>query len=406
MTSFMGMTVLADHEGREFVVARSAPEAFRAFSGILQKKGVTEMAIHEKRCPSFLAVTLGCAAVAGALSFLAVKPASAGKPPPSPKPAPPGVLYYRAYFAGMPGADIYSMAADGSAKTLVLTNMGVETDASQHLHGSARWFLVFRPVEGETYPDGTTREELFAISTAEGQFQLTDDPSHEPNVGGWETRSPQWSVGDTRVSWAGRRWDPVSGVVSELGIFYVDLDQEISLGPTPAVPTRVPIADFPVEVDDLGYPKPLTTGFDWSPDGTSLVFGREDGLYVADAVTGLEAQITDTGWDSEPSWSPDGSSIAFRSDYGSPGGIWTVSPTGLNANLRLVLENGRRGAYMYFKPVWCPSPSYLSCEEMTWKVTGVTLQDVVRFQWDGSGLTNLTSTTDAWITLIGWTDSQ
>ena len=61
---------------------------------------------------------------------------------------------------------------------------------------------------------------------------------------------------------------------------------------------------------------------------------------------------------------------------------------------------------MYFKPLWCPSASYLSCEEMTWKVTGVTLQDVVRFQPDGSGLTNLTSTTDAWITLIGWTDSQ
>jgi len=336
---------------------------------------------------------LGVAAVC--LLFLG----AAGARPP--KPAPPGVVYYTAHFDGIPGADIYSMAADGSNKTLVFTNMGVETDATQHLHGGARWFLVFLPVEGSAYPDGLARQELFAISTAGGQFQLTDDPSHQPNVGGWRTRYPQWSVGDTRVSWLGRRWDLVCGAVSELGIFYVDLDREISFGPTPAVPIHMPIADYPMEVDDLGYPKP-TSGFDWSPAGTSVVFGRVDGLHLADAEEGVETQITDSGWAYQPRWSPDGSTIAFTA-----GGIWTVSAAGLNANLALILQNGTGNAYMFEKPVWSPDAAYVTCERLRSPgKRSVLIGDIVRCKRDGSGLTDLTSDTDAWVTLISWTDSQ
>ena len=57
----------------------------------------------------------------------------------------------------------------------------------------------------------------------------------------------------------------------------------------------MPISDYPIEVDDRGFPKPMTSGFDWSPDGTSVVFAREGGLHLADAETGSEAPITDTG---------------------------------------------------------------------------------------------------------------
>lgn len=343
----------------------------------------------------FFSVSVGCAALVLMLSLISVKPASAGKPP---RPVPPGVLYYTAHLDGMPTVDIYSMAADGSNKTLVFADMGVETDASQHLHGGARWFLVFLPFEGETYPDGTTREELFAISTAGGEFQLTDDPTHQPNVGGWRTRYPRWSLGDGRASWLGRRWDLGSGTVSELGIFCVNLEKDISLGPTPAVPARVPIASYPTNLDNLGYPKPRAHGFDGSPDGTSFVFGSDEGLYVADAHTGSTAQITNTGSACEPRWSPDGSSIAFTANAS----IWTVSPAGLNLNVTNVVER-TTGVNWFFKPVWSTDGGYLSCEEFIWKNQ---IQDILRVKPDGSGLTNLTSDTKAWITLIGWTSAE
>jgi dipeptidyl aminopeptidase/acylaminoacyl peptidase len=50
---------------------------------------------------------------------------------------------------------------------------------------------------------------------------------------------------------------------------------------------------------------------DWSPDGTSIVYDGEHGLWVQTLDGESSFQITDNARDTTPVWSPDGSKVAF-----------------------------------------------------------------------------------------------
>ena len=67
-------------------------------------------------------------------------------------------------------------------------------------------------------------------------------------------------------------------------------------------------------------------GFDWSPDGTTIVYSNGDRLYVMDASgRGTPEPLPDPAGrcNQDPAWSPDGSTIAFTSfpPY-QGGGVW------------------------------------------------------------------------------------
>ena len=83
-----------------------------------------------------------------------------GKPPPPPTEG--GTIYYSAFDFPKPTEtaevySVYSMATDGSGKTLLLSNMKRLLEPSELLHAGERWFLSFVEIAGETYPDGNPR---------------------------------------------------------------------------------------------------------------------------------------------------------------------------------------------------------------------------------------------------------
>ena len=84
---------------------------------------------------------------------------------------PPGVVYV--YNRG----DVYSMKSDGKEQTFLFHNEGFTFEPSHRRHGGLRWFLQFRPIAGQTYPDGVTRHELFAINELGQARQLSNDPN-------------------------------------------------------------------------------------------------------------------------------------------------------------------------------------------------------------------------------------
>jgi len=86
------------------------------------------------------------------------------------------------------------------------------------------------------------------------------------------------------------------------------------------------------------YPAPS-----WSPDGRSLAFVRDDGVYVIPVGGGSARRLvrTDQAW--KPRWSPDGRLIAF----GEGGTIVVVRPDGTH---RRTVVAGVRGDALDWSP--------------------------------------------------------
>lgn len=96
----------------------------------------------------------------------------------------------------------------------------------------------------------------------------------------------------------------------------------------------------------------LHENFDWSPDGSKIVYAS-DGLYVSDPDGQNALRITPQGeYGSEPRWSPDGRWIAYAGSDASSPGIRLVSPDG--EQRRTVLERAVDGLD------WSPDSSRLS----------------------------------------------
>jgi dipeptidyl aminopeptidase/acylaminoacyl peptidase len=104
----------------------------------------------------------------------------------------------------------------------------------------------------------------------------------------------------------------------------------LDIADTDADPSQLTDGDFTV------------TGFDWAPDGTSLVFSHKATPAINDNDTDLSivsvegtirSLVSRPGSDDGPIYSPDGGSIAFTSDGGRPepiglSDVWVVATAG------------------------------------------------------------------------------
>lgn len=296
--------------------------------------------------------------------------------------APAGTVYFTL------GTQMYTMDADGSNKTAVGT--GVRGQPSHDLHDGSRWFLDYRAVSG-TYPDGRTRRELFAVQDDGAATQLTDRVDLDM---GWQG-SPFgvcWTPDDGEISFIARRWNTTS--VIEAGIYTAVIDYDageiVGLVAQPAVLMQSGLLDAGGNqglVPDIG-------GFDWSPDGDSIVHNTllaggfnpaAAGLTIVDLAGSSTTTLTTTAAAYGPVWSPDGARIAYGAND-----IWTIRPDG-TGETRILRHRGANGP-LYGEPRWSPDSAYIICTGSGSIDSGSS--DVFRISAGGRGKTNLTDDLD------------
>jgi TolB protein len=95
-------------------------------------------------------------------------------------------------------------------------------------------------------------------------------------------------------------------------------------------------------------------GFAWSPDGRSILYGREDrgGTYVI-GVDGRNDHRLTRDWPTPTefptlTWAPDGRSVAYATDRTGNGDIYVIGADGQN-NVRLTGSAAHDGS-----PSWQP----------------------------------------------------
>jgi len=114
-------------------------------------------------------------------------------------------------------------------------------------------------------------------------------------------------------------------------------------------------------------------GVSWSPDGSRLVFGRGDALFVINVDGTGEQKLADNVAGS-PSWSPDGSRIAFNSARSGTNQLWLIQSDGQSPQQ---LTSDPVG--VYGQPVWSPGG-----EEIVFDYGGVDLPTLYKLQADGT----------------------
>ena len=179
--------------------------------------------------------------------------------------------------------------------------------------------------EGENY------DEVFVVDVDGSDLrQLTASPAGTPcNVGGTCSGTPAWSPDGRRIAFRRASGHIVDDLIEKQAIYVMRSDGSHVRQLTQLTP--------PYRGED--------TDPQWSPDGTRLVFQRnnvrgalpEDGiaLVVLRLRNGHERRITP--WElragDTPDWSPDGRRILFHSN--------NDGPEDLSANLYTVRPNGR-----------------------------------------------------------------
>jgi TolB protein len=99
--------------------------------------------------------------------------------------------------------------------------------------------------------------------------------------------------------------------------------------------------------------------FEWSPDGTSIVFVNgveyeESELFVVNVYSGEIRQLTDNQtMDKSPAWSPNGEWIAFQSGLNTryDSKIWVINPNSLEKR-SISEEFFDKEGYHFVAPVW------------------------------------------------------
>jgi hypothetical protein len=207
---------------------------------------------HLKRPLTMLAILLALAACSALLSSagaLAGKPDKPGKPGGggNDRPVAQGEIYFRSAESS------WVMSADGSGKL-----PAVDGEPSHAEHGGYLWFLQVRTIDGQFFPNGDPREEVFAVREDGNEaltVQLTTDPMVQPLPSGafGGAERPNWAtdaaVVDGKISFTGRRFDEF-GTVVEMGIYTAVVAFD-DLGPLAAPETLVwDLAAYPPGPND------------------------------------------------------------------------------------------------------------------------------------------------------------
>ncbi|MHC4579153.1 MAG: TolB family protein [Planctomycetota bacterium] len=335
-----------------------------------------------------------------------------GKPPPEP-PLDSGTIYF--YLA----STVHQMDPDGTNVTALSSKLHTghrhSPEPSHALHGGDRWFLQAMPILDETYPNGGTRHELFAVNASgTREVQLTDDPAVEPTIvvngQGIVDRHvfPRWTrrgtVEDGKASYVARRWVELTDGTFEIqdpGIYVVDVDPD-SLDASTYTAQEPTYIDLTVDTySPQAYGTYADCYHDWSPDGTSLIYLRRDankGLWRADASDGFANPVRltmENAW--EPRWSPNGDLIVFHR-----GGISTITPDGTGETV--VIADGKKGEVG--RAHWSPNGTHLTYRYLVRnkrRPQDIT-KDVYRAVADGTHQTNITAGLDDLCRPIGWRD--
>ncbi len=268
----------------------------------------------------------------------------------------------------------WSMLADGSQ--VLAEPCGMPSNELHGPNGGQRWFLQRRIVEGEFYPDGDPRMELFAVPrVGSAEVQLTDNPDLEYVILGWEFRA-QWTLDDLKVAWVGQHWvdlDPlIDGPdwVLDAGIYSAEIEFDVNGNPIGLVsqpdPTEplVPVAVYNDDGIMDGF-RPEIHSFSWAPDARAIVYATfmpgSEGIWIADFTPEFTpedtvfSRITTSGF--APAWSPDGTLIAYTADGFS---LATVGPDGLNPTIIVPGGSTKKSVKTSQEARWSPDSQYIA----------------------------------------------
>jgi Tol biopolymer transport system component len=242
-----------------------------------------------------------------------------------------------ASFAAFPPGDngvIAHISTDGNSNPPIYGVWTIHPDGTNPVNlmpgrraGAPAWFpngdrLVF------TAGPNAASSELFVMDASGGP--ATQITSGEPKQKSFPTVSPDGAS----IAFIG---SPSSGVRQQLYIMRVGEEPHLV---RPALLNH-------------DYSDP-----DFSPDGRHVVFMRTGtepryGIFRFDLVSGVEQRLTNSAIDAQPAYSPDGSRILFvRED-----GIWTMNANGSNEQLLFNLPDGMRGIH---SPSFSPDGKFIS----------------------------------------------
>ncbi len=295
----------------------------------------------------------------------------------------------------------WTMNSDGSGKASLPS--GVGGTPSRSLHGGHRWFLQTRDIEGETYPNGKPRREVFAVrddGNASFTKQLTDQPALECHAVSLSSNLG-WKPGDGHISMVARRWSGgavVEGGVYEAEILFDGNGDVTGLAAQPGTPAIAVSLVVWSQHYFAGELAPDVFEMDWAPDGAQIAYARVSTmeLRIANTSGGGQALVSGTVARA-PAWSPDGTKIAF----GSATGISTIKPDGTGLKQIILHQLIKKGMYTVGFTRWSPTGSHVAYLRSA--TSGIPReQDVYRAAADGTQQTNLTGGISGSAAPVSW----